>query len=356
MNAHSKQAHNATSAEKSEHADKGISAKQGKISGISKTRKRLRGIKLAAAATVAVAAGLAATLAPTPASARTMSSITAPTDFSLRSAKPSEPEGYIINLPDEFAAFPKAESVSGRVKSLEQENKKFFIRTREDGKSVFEVKDSSSSLTIFIGKSSAIFRPLGSEGFMLDFSPYVMQNPVAKMEKGKGGKVILHLLDATTNTDLTLSFYPSVSSVEEIKAKAYREGTHASQSDPVSKNIAGIINLGEELLEQEKPKTIEEAREVYSRMGAEMVNELREEYSAAPPEQAPVLAKRGQAVITAVLLRLYISDDEDALMELDRLRADPTIDKKKLEGFAWKNGVLDEFQKIWPQCSASYEE
>ncbi len=354
MAARSEQPHAKKDAERPADAHgKGISGEEGKIAGIRKPKHRLRGIKLAAAA-----AALAVGLAAAPASARAVSSIAGPPEISFRQGATtvSEPESYSINLPDEFAAFPKADSVSSRAKALEEKSKKFLVGNKDDGTSIFQVMENNAYLRIFVGKSSATFRPMGSEGFMLEFSSYEMQNPVARMEKGNNGKVILHILDAGTNTDLTLSFPPGVSSAEEVKAKAYHQGTQAGSGDLVSRNISNIVNAGEEILQSEKPKTIEEAREVYSRMGAEMVNQLREDYSAAPPGQATELAKRGQAVITAVLLRIYVSKDENALMKLDTLRTDPTIDKNKLESFARENGIIDEFRKIWPQCSASSED
>ncbi len=359
MAAHPKHVSNAKSAEKSREAhEKGISGKEGKISGISKTKQRLRRIKLgakkAAVTAVAIAAGLAATMAPTPASAKNASSLTGMTD--IRSAFSAEKEdggAYAINLPDEFAPFPKGQSAEERIVTLSKTGSLSYT-SAQLGKDTFSLKTSGGEVAFVLRNPEVLVFARGKEhSFTLDISQYNMISPVARLEETKDMKAIFHIIDVQTGTDLTLTFpLFAPPSAGRIKAKAFQDAGTAQ----ISRNLIAIVAAGEKILEAERPKTIEEAREIYSQMGAEMVNKLREDCSAASSEQAPELAKRGQAVITAVLLRLYLSDDEDALMQLDELRMDPKLDKKTLEGFSWKNGILEEFQKIWPQCSASLEE
>lgn len=351
---HSKHSHDSKAAEKARghHAEKGgISGKEGRISGIRKPPGgTLRSIKLAAAA-----AALAIGLAAAPASAKSINSVSGITDISASFTAPSEPDQYTIQVPEEFAAFPPGQSVRGKIKSLQEPSEKHSQGKGSGEAAIFEITSKDGTyIKVAVGSSSVRIHPFGGYAMELDFSPYNMKNPVPRMEL-TGGTARLHLLDPQSGTDLTLSFPIGELSIGDVKAKAYREppASPAANADAVSKNIMGVLTLAERMLEREKPASLQDARDVYGRMGAQMVNKLREEYASAPPEQAVELGRRGQAVIAAVLLRLYVSENEAAVRELDRLRADPSLDKKKLEGFAWKNGVLTEFNKIWPQCAIS---
>ncbi|MEM4272015.1 MAG: hypothetical protein QXH30_00315 [Candidatus Bilamarchaeaceae archaeon] len=333
------------------------SAKEEEPSGIRKPRPKIRGIKLAAknaAAAVAIAAGLGTASASLPASAREISAVVGLPRIDSSLLEPAALEGYEVHLPKRFARFAKGESVSSRSRSLEAGSRKFLVK-RNGGKSIFKIGDDAASLEVVAGPSTVEFRPFGSSPFFIDFSAYGMDSPVARMEEKGDGNISLHILDEKTGTDLVLSFPPALFSAMEVRAKAFREGIPIGYED-IIEHVEEIEKKGQMIINESNPQNIEDAREVYSRAGAEMVNLLREQCKDAPPELAVGIAKRGQAAITAILLRFYVLDDKEALEYLDALRRDPALDKKKLENFALKNGVLEEFRKIWPQCGALLEE
>lgn len=336
----------------------GLSGEEGKIAGISKTRRRLRRVKLAAkaaVATVAIAAGLAAATLPSNASARAMTSIRGASNIQSYFEVRKIPGEHVVNLPGEFAEFAEGQSTKERLETLSKSL--LFQRNFAERDGLFAIKSSGGDVAFIVTNSTVVVFGDGKKlSFTLDISQYEMENPVPRLEETKDGRVILHLIDVATGTDLTLTFNMFSPSIKHMKAKAFREKGAVSQDPAVARAISEVINAGEASLQAANPKSVEEAHEAYSVMGAEMVNKLNELCAALPPQQAEALAVRGQAVITAVLLRLYLSDDEEALTQLDKLRANPRLNEKMLEDFAWRNGILDEFQQIWGQCRADVAE